>query len=86
MAQHTSITPFKLATGGFALVLLLVLTLGTVAAVWSQATFTRGLTPADFAALRFTITQALVSAALSILSADLAPRLSINNAFVPTGI
>nr|WP_325253457.1 thiamine/thiamine pyrophosphate ABC transporter permease ThiP [Amylibacter sp.] len=57
---------FKAVTGSAALFVLLVLTLGTVMAVWSQATFQRGLSPADWAAIRFTIVQALVSASFSV--------------------
>lgn len=63
------ITLFKLTTGGFALILLLILTLGTVIAVGTATTFERGLTPSDWAAIRFTLIQAITSATLSILIA-----------------
>lgn len=62
-------TPFKLVTGGFALALLLVLTLGTVIAVGTTTTYDKGLGPSDWAAIRFTLIQALTSAALSVLIA-----------------
>ncbi|MCP5074770.1 MAG: thiamine/thiamine pyrophosphate ABC transporter permease ThiP [Rhodobacteraceae bacterium] len=63
-AQPLSLT--RVLAGGGALALLLLLTLGTVLAVWSKATFQQGLGPADWAAIRFTILQALASATISI--------------------
>lgn len=55
--------------GGFAVGLVLALTLGTLAAVAWRADFTRGLNSADWAAIKFTVSQALVSATLSCLLA-----------------
>ena len=49
--------------GGLALALVAALTLGTVAALLSRAEPGRGLGPAEWAALRFTLVQALLSAA-----------------------
>lgn len=46
--------------------LVLSLTLGTLAVVAGRAEFASGLAPADWAALRFTISQAAVSAVLSV--------------------
>lgn len=70
MAKYQSaITPFKIVSGGAALMLLLTLTLGTVIAVGTFTTFDRGLSPADWAAIRFTVLQALTSATLSVMIA-----------------
>lgn len=46
--------------------MLLLLTLGTLAAVAVRAEWAGGLRPADWAALRFTLVQAVLSAALSV--------------------
>lgn len=51
--------------GGGALALLLLLTLGTVIAVWMRAELKSGLSPSDWAAIRFTLSQALLSAVIS---------------------
>lgn len=51
--------------GGLALVLVAALTLGTLAALALRAEPGRGLGPAEWAAVRFTLTQSLLSAALS---------------------
>lgn len=51
---------------GAALALILALTLGTLGAVLARAGTFAALGPADWAALRFTVTQAAVSAALSL--------------------
>ena len=53
------------AAGAVAAGLVLTLTLGTLAAVALRAEAPAALGPADWAAVRFTVTQALVSAALS---------------------
>ena len=45
---------------------VLALTLGTLAAVFSRATDTSGLGPGDLAAIRFTLLQAALSAAISV--------------------
>ena len=55
--------------GGIAVGLVLALTLGTLCAVALRADFAVGLGPADWAAIRFTISQALVSASLSCVLA-----------------
>lgn len=55
--------------GGVAVGLVLALTIGTLCAVIVRADLTIGLGAADWAAVRFTISQALVSAALSCLLA-----------------
>lgn len=60
--------------GGLALVLVAALTLGTLAALALNAAPGRGLGPADWAAIRFTLTQALLSAALSTALAVPAAR------------
>jgi thiamine transport system permease protein len=49
--------------------LVLVLTFGTLIAVATRAEVGTGLAVADWAAVRFTVTQALVSALLSVLFA-----------------
>ncbi|MEJ6404770.1 thiamine/thiamine pyrophosphate ABC transporter permease ThiP [Yoonia sp. 2307UL14-13] len=49
--------------------LVLALTLGTLAAVAWRAQWASGLSAADWAAIRFTVTQALVSAGLSVILA-----------------
>jgi len=51
--------------GGLALALVALLTLGTLAALGLRAEPGRGFGPADWAAVRFTLTQALLSATLS---------------------
>jgi thiamine transport system permease protein len=53
-------------TGAIALALVLLVTLGTLATVALRAEFASGLGPADWAALRFTLFQAVVSATLSV--------------------
>ena len=55
--------------GAAAAALVLVLTIGTLAAVAWRAEWQRGLSGADWAAIRFTLTQAFVSAGLSVLLA-----------------
>ncbi len=54
---------------GIAAGLVLALTLGTLSAVMLRADITSGLGAADWSAIRFTISQALVSAAISCLFA-----------------
>ncbi|MEL7181984.1 MAG: thiamine/thiamine pyrophosphate ABC transporter permease ThiP, partial [Pseudomonadota bacterium] len=49
--------------------LVLVLTLGTLGAVAWRAEWGGGLAPADWAAIRFTVIQSLLSALLSVLCA-----------------
>ncbi|MFT5064929.1 MAG: thiamine transport system permease protein [Reinekea sp.] len=68
MARRTiTINPIK--PGGVAVGLVLALTLGTLGAVAWRADWARGLGAADWAAVRFTVTQAFVSASLSCLLA-----------------
>ena len=68
MAQRT--VPLTSAwPGALAGALVLVLTLGTLAAVGWRAEWQGGLSPADWAAIRFTVLQALTSAAISVLLA-----------------
>lgn len=68
MAQRpVAINPTR--PGGIAVGLVLVLTLGTLGAVAWRADWARGLGAADWAAIRFTLTQALASATLSCLLA-----------------
>ena len=68
MAQRAvAINPTK--PGAIAVGLVVFLTIGTLAAVAWRADFARGLGPSDWAAIRFTVAQALVSATLSCLLA-----------------
>lgn len=70
MALRTQpIRPIHFFAGGGAFLLLLLLTLGTSIAVWMRAEISSGLDASDWAAVRFTVLQALVSAALSVLLA-----------------
>ncbi|PUB14851.1 thiamine/thiamine pyrophosphate ABC transporter permease ThiP [Yoonia sediminilitoris] len=55
--------------GALAGALVLLLTLGTLGAVAWQAEWVGGLSPADYAAIRFTVLQALASAAISTMLA-----------------
>lgn len=55
--------------GGAALVVTLALTLGAAAVVWARAEQGARLEAADLRALRFTVTQAALSAALSVAGA-----------------
>lgn len=68
MAQR-AVTLTPLWPGALSGALVLVLTLGTLAAVGWRAEWGGGLSPADWAAIRFTVTQALVSAAISVTCA-----------------
>ena len=72
--------------GGLALALVAALTLGTVAALVSRAEPGRGLGPAEWAALRFTLEQALISAALSCLFAVPAARALARRRFFGRGV
>jgi len=75
------IAPGVLAGGGVALALVATLALGTLAALASRAEPGRGLGPADWAAVRFTLTQALISAALSCALAVPAARALARRSF-----
>ena len=61
--------------------LVLVLTLGTLGAVVWRAEWAGGLAPADWAAIRFTVVQALLSAGLSVLLAIPVARALARRAF-----
>ncbi|PZQ49859.1 MAG: thiamine/thiamine pyrophosphate ABC transporter permease ThiP [Rhodovulum sulfidophilum] len=71
--------------GGAALALVAALTLGPLAALLASAGAGRGLGPGDWAALRFTLLQALLSAALSALLAVPAARALARRAFPGRG-
>ncbi len=60
--------------GGLALALVAALTLGALAALALRAEPGRGLGPSDWAAVRFTLTQAVISAVLSVALAAVAAR------------
>ncbi len=64
-----------------AMALVLGLTLGTLAAVGWRAELGRGLSAADWAAVRFTITQAIMSAMLSVVLAIPAARALARRSF-----
>jgi len=57
------------AAGGAALGFVAVLTLGTVLALFTRATQSSGLGPSDWAAIRFTVMQAVLSATISVVLA-----------------
>ena len=61
--------------------LVLVLTLGTLGAVVWRAEWAGGLAPADWAAIRFTVVQALLSAGLSVVLAIPVARALARRAF-----
>ncbi|GHA56074.1 thiamine/thiamine pyrophosphate ABC transporter permease ThiP [Amylibacter ulvae] len=63
------IRPIHFIAGGGAFALLLVLTFGTVIAVWTRAELGSGLSSSDWAAVRFTLSQAFVSASVSVILA-----------------
>ncbi len=67
-------------------VLVLGLTLGTLIAVATRAEIGRGLSPADWAAVRFTVAQALVSAVLSVVLAIPAARALARRQFRGRGL
>jgi thiamine transport system permease protein len=73
-ARVQPVGPGAALGGGLALALVLALALGTLAALALRAEPGRGLGPADWAAVRFTLTQALLSAALSAALAVPAAR------------
>ena len=74
---HSTFTIKTRWPSGIAAGLVLVLTFGTLGAVILRADFMAGLGAADWAAVRFTVTQAFVSAALScILAIPVARALS----------
>lgn len=74
LSPSRALPPGLAAGGGAALLLVLALTLLPVAALLARAEPGRGLGPAEWAALRFTLTQAVISAALSGLLAVPAAR------------
>lgn len=72
--------------GLVALALLLAVTLGTVLAVAAYPAEHSALGPADWAALRFTIGQALISAAISVLLAIPTARALARRRFAGRGV
>lgn len=64
-----------------AMAVVLGLTLGTLAAVGWRAELGRGLSPADWAAVRFTVTQAALSAIMSVALAVPAARALARRSF-----
>ncbi|MBV7379712.1 thiamine/thiamine pyrophosphate ABC transporter permease ThiP [Maritimibacter sp. DP4N28-5] len=73
------------AAGAVALAVVLALTLGTIVAVFVRAEGVGGFDPADWAALRFTVTQATLSAALSVALAIPVARAIARRRFVGRG-
>ncbi len=70
MAYSTQPIKLKyLIIGGSAFALLLILTLGTVIVLWLNADIKDALSPSDWSIIRFTISQAIISAIISILIA-----------------
>ncbi len=59
-------SPFPIIFGGAAILWVVALTLGTLVPVFLRAQGSFGLTPADWAAVRFTLGQAVLSAVLSV--------------------
>lgn len=72
--------------GALAGALVLLLTLGTLAAVALRAEWENGFSPADWAAIRFTVLQALVSAALSVTCAIPVARALARRQFPGRGV
>lgn len=72
--------------GAGTLAILAVLCLGTLLAVAIRAEFHTALAPADWAAIRFTISQAASSAAISIILAIPAARALARRAFFGRGL
>lgn len=66
---HSAVPVTAKWPGVAAATLVLLLTLGTLGAVAWRAEWGGGLAPADWAAIRFTVIQALLSAAISVLLA-----------------
>jgi thiamine transport system permease protein len=70
MANRTKpLRPIHWVAGGGSLGLLLLLTLGTVGALGFSGSPQRGIDPVDWAAIRFTLYQAFLSASASVLLA-----------------
>ncbi|HHS94467.1 MAG TPA: thiamine/thiamine pyrophosphate ABC transporter permease ThiP [Rhodobacterales bacterium] len=82
--RRRSLGPARLA-GAAALALVLMLSLGTLGAVAFRAEAAAGLGPADWAAVRFTLVQALLSAALSVALAVPVARALARRRFVGRG-
>ncbi len=74
------------AGGGLALALVAALTLGTLAALAVRAEPGRGLGAGDWAAVRFTLVQALLSAGLSVALAVPAARALARRRFAGRGV
>jgi thiamine transport system permease protein len=84
--RAVALTPGARIGGGLALGLVAALTLGTLAALALRAEPGRGLGPADWAAVRFTLTQALLSAALSVVLAVPVARALARRRFAGRGL
>lgn len=72
--------------GAASLALVLALTLGTLGVVALRAEFASGIGPADWAAVRFTLVQALLSATLSVVLAVPVARALARRRFVGRGL
>lgn len=87
MALRTQpIKPVHIIAGGGALALLLLLTFGTVIAVWSRAESVGGLSAADWAAIQFTVKQAFLSALFSVAIAIPVARAIARRRFPGRGV
>ncbi len=84
-ARSVRLTPTG-ALGGAALAVVLCLTLGTLVVVALRAETGAGLGPADWAAVRFTLWQALLSAAISVTLAIPVARALARRSFVGRGL
>ena len=85
-ATRPRIPPLVLWGGGLALALVAALTLGTAGALLSRAEPGRGLGPAEWAAVRFTLVQALISAGVSCVFAVPAARALARRGFPGRGL
>ena len=79
---HSAVPVTSRWPGAAAAALVLMLTLGTLGAVAWRAEWGGGLAPADWAAIRFTIFQALMSAAISVILAVPVARALARRRFV----
>ncbi|MCV2863151.1 thiamine/thiamine pyrophosphate ABC transporter permease ThiP [Defluviimonas sp. WL0075] len=86
MAGRAQPVSRTLAVGGAPAALLLLLTLGTLGAVFLRARAMGSLGPADWAAVRFTLWQALLSASLSTLLAVPVARALARRSFPGRGL
>ena len=79
---HSAVPVTSRWPGAAAAALVLMLTLGTLGAVAWRAEWGGGLAPADWAAIRFTVFQALMSAAISVILAVPVARALARRRFV----